>query len=472
MTTSTSPQPAAASGHTSGPSAAGPPPQHRPHRSRLTRGAGAVAVVVTLVVGGTLAAATLGGGTTRPGPAPAVKLPVAGAPVGSTDALAQGIAKLQAQLAAVPDDPRGLAQLGAAYVQEARLTSDPSYYPKADQALHRSLVLQPLRNIDAAIGLGSLDAGRHAFSDALREARLALSVNPQSAPAYGVEVDALTELGQYDAARDAAQRMLDLRPDVSSLTRASYQLELHGQLPEARQALERALQDASSTADTAFADYYLGELAWNAGDLAAAAAAYQAGLDADPISVQLTQGRAKVEWARGDTASALRDYATVVGRLPTPQFLTEYADLLRSVGRAREAADQDAVLQATVAILKANGVDVDLETSLYEADHGRPAAALTAAAAEWGRRHAIVVADAYAWALHRSGQDAAALPLARQAAATGYRSALFAFHRGMIELALGQRAAARRDLMLALATNPHFSPVQAPQARAALTTLG
>ena len=42
----------------------------------------------------------------------------------------------------------------------------------------------------------------------------------------------------------------------------------------------------------------------------------------------------------------------------------------------------------------------------------------------------------------------------------------------MIELALGQRDQARTDLTRALSTNPHFSPVDAPAARAALTALG
>jgi len=42
----------------------------------------------------------------------------------------------------------------------------------------------------------------------------------------------------------------------------------------------------------------------------------------------------------------------------------------------------------------------------------------------------------------------------------------------MIEAALGDRAAARRDLAEALRLNPHFSWLQAPRARAALAALG
>jgi lipoprotein NlpI len=53
----------------------------------------------------------------------------------------------------------------------------------------------------------------------------------------------------------------------------------------------------------------------------------------------------------------------------------------------------------------------------------------------------------------------------------GTRSALFAFHRGMIERALGMRAAARSDLRRALSINPHFSLLWAPRVPAFVEAL-
>ena len=70
-----------------------------------------------------------------------------------------------------------------------------------------------------------------------------------------------------------------------------------------------------------------------------------------------------------------------------------------------------------------------------------------------------------------AGHSAEALPYAREAARLGARSAPFAYHLGMIELATGDRAAARTDLGRALAINPIFSPREAPRARAALAGL-
>lgn len=421
----------------------------------------------------TLTATAVGGrGRVVSSPSEPVAVPAPGTgAVSGGDGLAAGIAKLQATLQGNPDDARALAQLAAAYVQQARITSDPSAYTRAEQAVQRSLSVAPQGNADAHTAYGALRAARHDFAGALTEAQAALAINPYSSTATGVQVDALTELGRYDEAQAAAQHMLDLRPNIASLSRASYQLELRGDTTRAREALLRALDDATSPADKAFVHYYLGELAFNAGDLATAGEQYGAGRAADPTSMPLLEGQAKLEAARGDGDAAARDYAEVTQRLPAPQYLIEYADLLRSLGRRAEADAQEAVLDAQLALFRSNGVSVDLELALHLADRGQPAGALAAAEAEYGRRKAVVVADALAWALHVSGRDAEALAKATEATRLGGAGALAFFHRGMIEKSLGQLPAAKADLTKALAVNPHFSPLQVPVARAALAEL-
>ncbi|MGW4109190.1 tetratricopeptide repeat protein, partial [Streptomyces sp. NPDC004976] len=97
--------------------------------------------------------------------------------------------------------------------------------------------------------------------------------------------------------------------------------------------------------------------------------------------------------------------------------------------------------------------------------------ALRAARAEWDRRHSVHTADALAWALHVNGRDEEALRYARRATATGYRNAVFLYHRGMIEKAAGHDRAARGSLSAALELNPGFSPPGARAARAALKDL-
>jgi tetratricopeptide (TPR) repeat protein len=391
---------------------------------------------------------------------------------GSGPSLTDAISAAQTRLRSTPSDQLTWARLGAAYVQQARATSDPSYYPKAEGALRRSLQLQPDGNLDALTGMGALANARHEFAAALSWGRRAIALDAYRAEAYGVTADALTQLGRYDEADAAIQRMLDLQPGLASFSRASYAFEQRGRTAPARDSMRRALAEASEPADVAFCRYYLGELELNAGRPEAALEQYRLGLGADPGSGPLLAGRAKAEAALGHPDQAVRDYAEVVQRLPLPEYVLDYARLLDSLGRTGESRSQYALLTSMQQLFAANGVVDDLTSAVVEADHGSPAEAVRHARAEWQRRHSVLVADALAWALHRAGRDREALPYTARASALGWRNATFDYHRGMIELALGQREPARRHLSAALRTDPHFDPVQAPKAVAALTSLG
>ncbi|MFE2037706.1 hypothetical protein ACFXBB_31600 [Streptomyces scopuliridis] len=76
---------------------------------------------------------------------------------------------------------------------------------------------------------------------------------------------------------------------------------------------------------------------------------------------------------------------------------------------------------------------------------------------EWKHTRNVIVADTLGWALHRVGRDAEALTYARRATDTGWRNALFRYHRGAIEQKLGMAEAAGH-LREAAAINPYFSP--------------
>jgi tetratricopeptide (TPR) repeat protein len=437
---------------------------------------GGLALAVAALLGVVVTVAVSGGGAGRGEPA-ARSAPADGAARsaggGGTDPTARAVDGLQSRLRRVPGDWTAWAALGTTYVERARLTGDPTYYRRAEAALNRSLAVRPTGNDGALAGQAALAAARHDFPGALRLADAAVAVNPYSAAAQGIRADALTELGRYPEAWQAVARMVDLRPDVASLSRVSYAYELHGQTEPARSALHRVVADATSPADAAFAWYHLGELARNDGDLSAAADAYGRGLARDPGYPPLLTGRARVAAARGQTAAALADHRTAVTRLPLPAVVIEYGELLESLGRVDEARTQYALARSTAALFRSQGVDVDVELALFEADHGDPAAALRAVPPPSGqlRRAGIFVDDARGWALHRLGRDAEALAPARAAVGLGTHRALFRYHLGVIEASLGQQAAARTDLRAALALDPNFSPLLAPAARTLLATL-
>ncbi|MER8188546.1 tetratricopeptide repeat protein [Kitasatospora sp. NPDC094015] len=393
-------------------------------------------------------------------------------PPGVDSSLARGIAKDQQRLRTSPADAAGWSRLGAEYVEQARLTADPAYYPKADEALNRSLSTQPDGNADALTGLGALANARHRFADARDLAERAIAAAPLHWPAYAVLADARTQLGDDQGATEAVQHLLDLRPGTASFTRAAYDLEQHGRTDDARTALQRALEDAFDPADRAFCRYQIAELDRNGGHVEQALTGYHQALADDPTYTPALAGRARAEAALGDPDAAVRDYTAALARVPLPQYLLELGELQESLGHLTEAREQYRLLTAEQQLAAANGVVDDLTLGQYQADHGDPEQAVTLLRAEWQRRHHVLVADALAWALHRQGHDADALPLAEQAQQHGWHNALFAYHRGEIERSLGLADAARQHLADALRTDPSFNPLQVPVARTSLKVVG
>ena len=435
---------------------------------RMAFSAAAVVILASVL----LTVGLFGGGDGAAKPAGEAAAPVAAASGPGADLLAADVAKQQARLKNVPGDWTAWASLGADYVQEARVTADPTYYPKADGALAQSLSIHPTQNFLALTVKATVAAARHDFAGALQFADESLAIDPYNSTTYGVRGDALDELGRYDEALASFTKMDHLRPSTSSFSRLSYAYELRGDLPRARALLLRGLNEAPSPSDGAYSAYYLGELAWNSGDLAGAEKYYRQGVALDPDYVPPLEGLAKVAGARGQAAAAVSDYQQVVDRLPQPQYVIEFGDYLTSLGRPAAAKAEYDLVHTEEQLFQTQGVNVDLELSLFQADHGDPAAALKSAAAEYARRHSTLVEDAYGWALHVNGRDRDALSHADAAFRLGTRSALFSFHRGVIEKSLGMNAAATADLKTALELNPHFSPLQAPQAQALLRTLG
>ncbi|MCX4776621.1 tetratricopeptide repeat protein [Streptomyces sp. NBC_01264] len=386
----------------------------------------------------------------------------------ATSAQTRGIEGLRARVKRLPKDPVSWADLGLALVQQARTTADQSTYAQAEGALRRSLALQPAENLHAEIGMGALAAARHRFRDALTWARKAVATSPATPASYGVLADAHTQLGQYEEAENAVQKMADLRPDSASLARASYVFELRGETARAKTLMARALRAAGTPGERAFAHTHLSSLALESGDAAAAERQAQAGLAITPRDAGLLEARAKARAAQGETGQAVADYTAAIAAAPLPQYLLGLGELQQSHGNREQAEAQYAVLRAQETLRRATGAPADVDAILFEADHGDPRQAVTMAEAAVRERPFIAVHDAYAWALHRAGRDEEALAEAERALTLGTRSALFRYHRGAIHQALGDTTAALHDLEQALAIDPSFHPLHAPAARAAI----
>ncbi|HEX6684367.1 MAG TPA: hypothetical protein VF062_16310 [Candidatus Limnocylindrales bacterium] len=285
---------------------------------------------------------TVAGGVLVAPPAPEQPTPVT--EVAVVDPLVQRIERGQQRLRDVPGDWQAWAGLGAAYVERARVTGDPTLYPRAESALNESIKLRP-SNPDALVGMGMLANARHDFNAAAKLAGDAVSLNPFSSRGYLVLADAHTQLGNAEAATAAVERALDLDPGLPALSRAAYDLELKGKLDESREMWQRALRQAFAPSDVAYVHQQLGDLAVVAGDRVAARNEYNL--------AGYRYGLAKLD---GD----LKAYAELVAAQPNPSLLAEYAILLRGAGRDAEAAEALKLADAALALLEANGASDDL----------------------------------------------------------------------------------------------------------------
>ena len=428
-------------------------------------------LVLTTLVLGLLGAGLLGGvaaesrsaGTVAP--SPPAQAEALRSEFGSADTVSL-VQRLQDQARSRPTDARTQALLGLAYSQRARETGDPAFYTRAEAVLRRAHRLDAT-DVDALTGLGGVALARHRFAEALRLGSAARAAAPETAAPLGVVGDALLELGRYREAFATFDRMAALKPNASSYARISYARELRGDVAGAIQAMELALDASIARPEaSAWTAVELGKLHWSVGRVARAASSYRLALAHVPGYAPALDALARVEAARGHTARAIALERQAVDALPLPGYVAQLADLLAAAGRAAEAKEQYALVDAIERLQVANGVTLDLETALYRVDHGiRLEQSLVLARHARAARPSILGDDVLAWALARTGRCEEALAHSQRSLRLGTRDATFFFHRAMIERCLGHDAVARSWFARALGTNPHFSLRWSPIAR-------
>ncbi|MFF3750016.1 tetratricopeptide repeat protein [Streptomyces sp. NPDC002018] len=403
----------------------------------------------------------------------------------------------EAWLRTHPKDGEAWAVLGAAYVERGARRADSAYYPKADQALQRSLATEVASderggagrlggpgedgkagesadygNPAALVGLARLANARHDYATARKWAETVRKQRPDDWTPYPVLIDAYSGLGEYKAAGDALDRLKELHSGTPVLERAATVYRERGRRADAAAKATEAAETARTPEEKASALHTLGQLSWDQGRPTEALGHYDAALAAAHDHPASLAGRARALAALGRTNEAFQVYDAVLAKLPLPEYALELGELYDSAGLNGDAQTQYERLRKRIEKAQAHGVNEELVLARFEADHGNPEGAVERLRAEWTRSHRnMYVADALGWALHRTGRSDEALGYARKATRQGLRSALFSYHLGEIERALGMRGPARGHIEEALRINPYFSPLLAPKAREALDLL-
>src|SRR5439155_1368435 len=213
-----------------------------------------------------------------------------------------------------------LDRRGNAFAQRARMTADVAYYTRAEYVYRRALQLAP-RDLPATIGLGALELSRHKFRHAFALGRRAVALSPTTAAGYGV-------LGGAFATFD---KMVGLRPGVSSYARISYARELLGDVAGAAQAMRYAVDAAAGEPQAlAWSHMQLGKLYWAHGDGVAAGHEYREALRIQPGYTYALDALAQVEAAHGRSAAAIAFSRQAADVMPFPQFVANYGDVLRT----------------------------------------------------------------------------------------------------------------------------------------------
>ena len=358
---------------------------------------------------------------------PVAPLGTTGAPSTSRADLDRTIGETSARLSTSPGDVTAAVRLADALLRQTRVTGNPSLALKAEQVLIRALTFDggryEVRRMLAAVYLS-----QHRFRDAIKAAEQALSARPRDEWSYGVLGDAHIELGEYDQAFDAFDRMNALKPSAASYARTSYARQLQGDLEGATRFMQMATEatPASDPESLAWHHAQLGYL-WLERGRAADAERELAHADAlFPRHPLAAEGLARVAEARGRYESALGLLAPRLnGPTVLPSDLAFAGDLLAQLGHKDEAERHYRLAEASWR------ADVPEPTLLarFLAEHDRrPTEALETAEQAWSSRRDIFTADAMAWAHYRLGHLDQARAFMAQALRTGTRDRVIRAH--------------------------------------------
>jgi tetratricopeptide (TPR) repeat protein len=284
--------------------------------------------------------------------------------------------------------------------------------------------------------LGAIYLSQHRFREALEAGERARNLRPSDAWNYGVMGDALIELGDYERAFDAFDKMVTMRPSAGAYARVAYARELQGNLDGALQAMQMA-EEATTAHDPEAQAWYasqVGELYLRLVKLEDAARQYHRAAFLFPNHPFAMIGQGKVKAATGDRDGALAIYLDQLKRTPTLDLAARIGDLYAEDGNSVEA---ERYYQLAEDLAGPGITQTEANLALFLAEHERKLPeAVKIAEAVSAKRHDIFTEDALAWAYYKVGRLDEALAASQRAVRTGTRDARILSHVAEIRRAI------------------------------------
>lgn len=374
-------------------------------------------------------------------------------------------------IAKAPDSTLGYQQLAVVYIKRGRETGDPSYHGKAETAVKKALDIAP-DDVTAKKLHATLLLAFHRFAQARDLANQMQNNDPTDAFTFGVLTDANAELGNYAAAAAAVQEMVDLRPNSSSYARVAHIRSLNGDHKGAVEMYKLAARTADPQ-DREAQSWCLVQLAneyWKYGKFIEAEKVYNESLAIFPNYHLAEIGKGRVLAAQDKMEDAVKYLTSVNERSPNPDISTLLGDVFFKLGNSAEAQKFHELGEKLEAEAGGEGEAKHMAMLWANRDHNVEEV-LATMNQEYERQQDVYTEDALAWALYKNGRYADAKEIMRRALRIDTNEALFFYHAGIIEKALGNNKAAVQMLEKALKQNSAFDLVQADAARKAIAEL-
>ncbi len=364
-----------------------------------------------------------------------------------------------------PNDMNSTIRLAALYIQEARETGNYIYYDQAAMKSVNSILKNDSLNFNALVYKSLLYLSQHHFAEGLAAAQKAQKVNPYNAYVYGLMVDGYVEMGQYDSAVANADRMVSIRPDLTSYSRVSYLREIFGNYKSAIDAMKMAAEAGGAGDEhTEWTRVQLGSLYEKTGDYKTAEGLYNMSLSMRPDYPYALAGLARVAMAANNYKKAIAYYEKADSLITDNSMKEELVDLYRLTGQNKkadevankviedlstdsQAGDKDANIghyadrELAYAYLKVNKVDKALEHAMLEYNR---------------RPDNIDVNETVAWVYYNKGEYEKALPYIKAALKTHSKNPVLLSRAGLIYYKSGEKEMARSMLQEAAISNSYI----------------